>query len=121
MPRDIAVAFTEAGITLDRQQVRLDQPLKTLGLHDVTVALHPEVEVTVKVNIARSQAEADLQAGKAAAGGAGRGGGARAHPRGRAGGPDLSATRCSGAAALQQLALVPVRTAAIAFRWARAS
>ena len=63
--RDVAVAFTEAGISLDRQQVRLDQPLKTLGLHDVTVALHPEVEVTVKVNIARSQAEADLQAGKA--------------------------------------------------------
>ena len=62
--RDVAAAFTEAGITLDRQQVRLDQPLKTLGLHDVTVALHPEVEVTVKVNIARSQAEADLQAGK---------------------------------------------------------
>ena len=64
--RDIAAAFTEAGITLDRQQIRLDQPLKTLGLHDVTVALHPEVEVTVKVNVARSQAEADLQAGKAA-------------------------------------------------------
>lgn len=65
-PRDVAVAFTESGITLERQQVRLDQPLKTLGLHDVTVALHPEVEVTVKVNIARSLAEADLQAGKAA-------------------------------------------------------
>ncbi len=64
--RDVAVAFTEAGISLERQQVRLDQPLKTLGLHDVAVALHPEVEVTVKVNIARSQAEADLQAGKAA-------------------------------------------------------
>ena len=63
--RDVAVAFTEAGISLDRQQVRLDQPLKTLGLHEVPVALHPEVEVTVKVNIARSQAEADLQAGKA--------------------------------------------------------
>jgi large subunit ribosomal protein L9 len=63
--RDVAAAFTEAGIKLDRQQIRLDQPLKTLGLHDVTVALHPEVEVTVKVNVARSQAEADLQAGKA--------------------------------------------------------
>ena len=60
------MAFTEAGITLERQQVRLEQPLKTLGLHDVMVALHPEVEVTVKVNIARSQAEADLQSGKAA-------------------------------------------------------
>jgi large subunit ribosomal protein L9 len=62
--RDIAAAFAEAGITFDRQQIRLDQPLKTLGLHVVTVALHPEVEVTVKVNIARSQEEADLQAGK---------------------------------------------------------
>jgi large subunit ribosomal protein L9 len=65
-PRDVAVAFTESGITLERQQVRLEQPLKTLGMHDVIVALHPEVEVTVKVNVARSQAEADLQAGKAA-------------------------------------------------------
>ena len=45
--RDIANAFTEAGISLDRQQIRLEQPLKTLGLHKVTVALHPEVEVTV--------------------------------------------------------------------------
>jgi large subunit ribosomal protein L9 len=63
--RDVAIAFTEAGINLDRQQIRLDQPLKTLGLHVVTVALHPEVEVTVKVNIARSQEEADIQAGKA--------------------------------------------------------
>ena len=63
--RDIVAAFAEAGVSLDRQQIRLDQPLKTLGLHEVPVALHPEVEVTVKVNIARSQAEADLQAGKA--------------------------------------------------------
>ena len=63
--RDIAQAFTEAGISLDRQQIRLDQPLKTLGLHAVPVALHPEVEVSVRVNIARSQAEADIQAGKA--------------------------------------------------------
>lgn len=63
--RDIAEAFTASGISLDRQQIRLDQPLKTLGIHDVTVALHPEVEVTVKVNIARSEEEADIQAGKA--------------------------------------------------------
>ena len=61
--RDIANAFGETGISLDRQQIRLDQPLKTLGLHKVIVALHPEVEVTVTVNIARSQAEADMQAG----------------------------------------------------------
>ncbi len=62
--RDIVAAFTEAGVSLDRQQIRLDQPLKTLGLHEVPVALHPEVEVAVKVNIARSQEEADIQAGK---------------------------------------------------------
>ena len=64
--RDIAAAFTESGVTLDRQQIRLEEPLKTLGLHKVTVALHPEVEVTVTVNVARSQEEADIQAGVAA-------------------------------------------------------
>lgn len=62
--RDIAEAFGAAGIKLERQQIRLDQPIKTLGLHSVTVALHPEVEVTVTVNVARSQEEADIQAGK---------------------------------------------------------
>jgi large subunit ribosomal protein L9 len=62
--RDIAKAFTDAGITLDRQQIRLDEPIKTLGVHRVTVALHPEVEVTVTVNVARTQEEADIQAGK---------------------------------------------------------
>jgi large subunit ribosomal protein L9 len=64
--RDIAKAFTDAGTTLDRNQIRLDEPLKTLGLHKVPVALHPEVEVTVTVNVARSQEEADMQAGKTA-------------------------------------------------------
>ena len=64
--RDIAAAFTEAGVSLDRQQIRLDQPLKTLGVHPVVVALHPEVEVKVVVNIARSAEEADIQAGKSA-------------------------------------------------------
>lgn len=65
-PRDVAGAFTEAGISLDRQQIRLDAPIKTLGLHQVAVALHPEVEVTVTVNVARSKEEADMQAGIAA-------------------------------------------------------
>lgn len=64
--RDITTAFAEAGLTLDRQQIRLDEPLKTLGLHKVAVALHPEVEVTVTVNVARSKEEADIQAGVAA-------------------------------------------------------
>ena len=63
--RDIAVAFAETGLTLDRRQIRLDEPLKTLGLHKVPVALHPEVEVTVQVNVARSAEEADIQAGVA--------------------------------------------------------
>jgi large subunit ribosomal protein L9 len=62
--RDIVEAFAAAGVKLDRQQIRLDHPIKTLGLHAVTVALHPEVEVTVTVNVARSQEEADIQAGK---------------------------------------------------------
>jgi len=62
--RDIVEAFAAAGVKLDRQQIRLDRPIKTLGLHAVTVALHPEVEVTVTVNVARSQEEADIQAGK---------------------------------------------------------
>lgn len=64
--RDITTAFAEAGLTLDRQQIRLEEPLKTLGLHKVAVALHPEVEVTVTVNVARSKEEADIQAGVAA-------------------------------------------------------
>jgi large subunit ribosomal protein L9 len=64
--RDITTAFVESGLTLDRQQIRLEEPLKTLGLHKVAVALHPEVEVTVTVNVARSKEEADIQAGVAA-------------------------------------------------------
>lgn len=64
--RDIADAFTEAGVTLDRRQVRLAAPIKTLGIFDVRVALHPEVDTVLHVNVARSQEEADIQAGKAA-------------------------------------------------------
>jgi large subunit ribosomal protein L9 len=56
------VAFGEAGVTFDRQQVRLTSPLKTLGIHQVRVALHPEVSVTVRVNVARSLEEAEIQA-----------------------------------------------------------
>jgi large subunit ribosomal protein L9 len=64
--RDIAAAFAAAGVTFDHHQVQLTAPLKALGIHDVVVALHPEVEVTLKVNVARSDEEADIQAGKAA-------------------------------------------------------
>lgn len=60
--RDIAEAFTEDGVTIGRNQVRLESPLKILGIHDIRIALHPEVDVHVSVNIARSQEEAELQA-----------------------------------------------------------
>ena len=61
-PRDIADAATEAGFTIDRKQITLNAPIKDLGLHDVSVVLHPEVSVTVVVNVARSAEEAELQA-----------------------------------------------------------
>jgi large subunit ribosomal protein L9 len=60
--RDIAEAFTEDGVTIGSNQVRLDSPIKVLGIHDIRIALHPEVDVHVSVNIARSQEEAELQA-----------------------------------------------------------
>jgi len=60
--RDIAEAFTADGVTLDKGQVRLETPLKTLGIHKVRIALHPEVDVHVSVNVARSDEEAQLQA-----------------------------------------------------------
>ena len=65
--RDIADAVTAAGFTLDRQQIRLNQPIKSLGLHKVKVGLHPEVIVVVIVNVARTQEQADVQARTGAA------------------------------------------------------
>ncbi|MDV7340638.1 50S ribosomal protein L9 [Terasakiella sp. A23] len=65
--RDIADAATEAGFTISRQQVNLDRALKTIGLHDVAVKLHPEVSVTVVANIARTEEEAQIQAETGAA------------------------------------------------------
>jgi large subunit ribosomal protein L9 len=67
--RDIADAVTAGGFTVDRRQVQLNVPIKSLGIHQVRVALHPEVFVTVSVNVARSEAEAEVQAsgGKVAA------------------------------------------------------
>ena len=59
--RDVAEALTAAGYSISRQQIVLNTPLKTIGLHEIPVALHPEVEVTVTVNIARSAAEAERQ------------------------------------------------------------
>jgi large subunit ribosomal protein L9 len=60
--RDIAEAITAAGYTIDRRQVMLDLPIKTLGLHKTRVQLHPEVTVSVTVNVALSEEEAALQA-----------------------------------------------------------
>jgi large subunit ribosomal protein L9 len=60
--RDIADGCTAAGLTVGRQQVLLDQPIKTLGLSTVRVELHPEVLLPVVVNVARSPEEAEKQA-----------------------------------------------------------
>jgi len=60
--RDVADAVNAEGGKVDRSMVVLDKPIKTLGLHEVKVRLHPEVTVTVTINIARSQDEAERQA-----------------------------------------------------------
>ena len=57
--RDIVVAFEADGVALSRPQVQLDAPIKTIGKHTITVAVHPEVEVEVTVTVARSQDEAE--------------------------------------------------------------
>ncbi len=61
-PRDAADAATEAGFSVDKKQIALVAPIKELGLHTVAVRLHPEVEVGIKLNVARSEEEAELQA-----------------------------------------------------------
>ncbi|MGR3509351.1 MAG: 50S ribosomal protein L9 [Sulfitobacter sp.] len=60
--RDAAEAATAEGFTVDRKQVVLGSPIKDLGLHNVNVILHPEVEATIQLNVARSPEEAELQA-----------------------------------------------------------
>ena len=60
--RDIVEALGSDGAKVTKSQVILDRPIKAIGVHEVKVALHPEVSVTVKVNVARSPEEADLQA-----------------------------------------------------------
>ena len=65
--RDIATAVKDSGFTVDRQQVELNVPIKTLGLFRVPVHLHPEIAVTVTVNVARSAEEAQIQARTGAA------------------------------------------------------
>lgn len=61
-PRDIVDVVVAGGFTVERGQVQLDHPIKTIGMHPVLVRLHPEVEVTVTMNIARSAEEAERQA-----------------------------------------------------------
>jgi len=60
--RDISAAVTEGGFSIERRQVMLDRPIKTLGLHDVRIGLHAEVEPHVSINVARSPDEAARQA-----------------------------------------------------------
>jgi large subunit ribosomal protein L9 len=60
--RDISDAATEAGLSINRSQVVLEHPIKTLGLSQVRVSLHPEVSIPVTVNVARSPEEAERQA-----------------------------------------------------------
>ena len=61
-PRDAAEVATSAGFSIDRKQISLVKPIKELGLHDMSVVLHPEVTATIILNVARSTEEADLQA-----------------------------------------------------------
>ena len=60
--RDIVEALEAEGAHVTKSQVVLDRPIKNIGMHDVKVALHPEVAVTIHVNVARSPEEAELQA-----------------------------------------------------------
>ena len=61
-PRDVADAAAADGFAVERRQIVLTTPIKELGLHEVTVHLHPEVEATITLNVARSPEEAELQA-----------------------------------------------------------
>lgn len=60
--RDLVEAMEAEGVKLAKSQIVLDRPIKHIGIHEVKVALHPEVSVTIKANVARSPEEAELQA-----------------------------------------------------------
>jgi large subunit ribosomal protein L9 len=60
--RDIAAILTTGGFTVERNQISLHAPIKNIGVHTVPVALHPEVEVTITINVARNTEEAERQA-----------------------------------------------------------
>jgi len=61
-PRDAAEVATAEGFSVDRKQVTVARPIKDLGLHNMTVVLHPEVSIEIEINVARSIEEAELQA-----------------------------------------------------------
>ena len=60
--RDIAETASSGGFSIERRQVRLDRAIKSIGLHQVLITLHPEVEVPISINVARSADEAERQA-----------------------------------------------------------
>lgn len=60
--RDIATAASDAGVHIERSQVRLEKPLKSLGIFNVRIVLHPEVDAIIDINVARSDDEAERQA-----------------------------------------------------------
>jgi large subunit ribosomal protein L9 len=58
-PRDLVAILADGGFTVSRGQIALNVPIKTIGLHKVPLALHPEIEVTITINVARSAEEAE--------------------------------------------------------------
>ncbi len=60
--RDIAAALDENGFKVSRNQVNMPTPIKVIGLHELSIILHPEVDATISVNVARSEDEAERQA-----------------------------------------------------------
>jgi large subunit ribosomal protein L9 len=58
-PRDLVALLSGSGVAVERSQIALNAPIKSIGLHKVPVALHPEVEVTVTINVARNAEEAE--------------------------------------------------------------
>ncbi len=61
-PRDVAELLADAGVTIDKRQIVIKTPIKTLGLHKALINLHPEVDVEIGLNVARSPEEAEVQA-----------------------------------------------------------
>ncbi len=66
--RDISEAVTNAGVTISRNQVLIERPIKTIGIFDQRIRLHPEVSVTIQINVAMSEEEAAAQAERTARG-----------------------------------------------------